>query len=239
MRINLTGIKKINKSSISEEVFEQIRTNIARKRWLPGTKLPSENDLADMFGVSRVSVRAALQRLSALGILESKSGDGTYIREFSAASYLSSSLTPMLVLEPKDIIEILEFRKGLEMQSCVLAAHRGTDEEFDQLSEHLNKMIEDCRTGNRKMYPIHDFEFHLCIAKISKNRLIEQVLRMFKDMLFAHFDKMVRDLGMELNLEHHRMIFESIRMRKSKDAAACMERSLERSIEKLRQIKDA
>ena len=62
------SIKKVVKSSVSQQVFDQLREQILSGGWKPGDKLPSENELAAQFGVSRVTVRNALQRLSGLGL---------------------------------------------------------------------------------------------------------------------------------------------------------------------------
>ena len=125
-------IKPIEKKNISEQVLEQITDNIVKQQWPAGAKLPSENDLAQMFKVSRVSVRTALHKLIALGILEVRNGEGTFVRRADAGVYLNS-LIPTLVLEPHDILELLEFRRGIEMLSCELAAERATPEDIEKL----------------------------------------------------------------------------------------------------------
>ncbi len=132
-----------SKNNVSDQIFEQLKDDIAHRVFAPGTKLPSENDLADSFGVGRISVRAAIQKLVAIGLAESRSGEGTFVKKTEASIYLNA-IIPMLILEPKGIIELLEFRKGLEMQSCELAASRATAEEIDQ----LKKIIDHACTPN-------------------------------------------------------------------------------------------
>ena len=72
------AIKKVVKSSVSQQVFDQLREQILSGSWKPGQKLPSENELAAQFGVSRVTVRNALQKLSGLGLLETRFGEGSF-----------------------------------------------------------------------------------------------------------------------------------------------------------------
>lgn len=77
-------IKPINKVNVSEQVFSQLKKAIVEGVWKPGDKIPSENELASSFGVSRMTVRQSLQKLIALGLIETKLGDGSYVRVLEA-----------------------------------------------------------------------------------------------------------------------------------------------------------
>lgn len=72
-------IQKIVRSSISQQVFDQLRSQLEQGVWKPGDKLPSENELAAQFGVSRVTIRNALQRLCGQGLLETRFGEGSFV----------------------------------------------------------------------------------------------------------------------------------------------------------------
>ncbi len=225
-------IKKIEKKSVSEEVFEQIKDNIVKQLWKQGSKLPSEISLAEMFGVSRVSVRSAIQKLIALGILEARNGEGTFVRQMNANVYLNS-LIPMLTLEPRDIMELLEFRKGIERLSCELAAQRAAPDDIALLGEILEDMKKSCSENNRSQFTLSDFNFHLRIAKISRNSIIENVLMIMKDHIFAHLTEMHEKLGLALNIEEHAKIYEAIKAHDVNAAGFYIEESLRRSMEKM------
>lgn len=227
-------IKKIKKKSVSEEVFEQLKNNIVKQLWSPGDKLPSENDLAEMFGVSRVSIRAAIHKLIALGILEARNGEGTFVKHVNPGVYFNS-LIPMLVLEPRDILELLEFRKGIERLSCELAAERATGEEIETLGKLVEDMKKSCSENNTGKFTEDDFNFHMCIAKLSKNSVIENVLTILRDHIIAHFSEMHNKIGLDLNIENHVKIFEAIKRHDPKAASFYIEESLKRSMEKVRE----
>ena len=70
---------KIKKKSTADLVCEKMKSMISNGTWQYYQKIPSESDLAEMFGVNRLTVRIALQRLNALGILDTRVGDGTYV----------------------------------------------------------------------------------------------------------------------------------------------------------------
>lgn len=226
-------IKRVQKNNVSDQVYEQLKDNIVRRVFAPGSKLPSENDLANSFGVSRISVRAAIQKLSAIGLLESRSGEGTFVKKADASIYMNSFI-PMLILEPKGIIELLEFRKGLEMQSCELAASRATAEEIAELNRIMEKMNQSFIKGDIEQYSVEDFNFHFCIAQMAKNSVIESVLLMLKEPIFKHLEEMNQQLGLALGNYGHKNIFEAIKNKDPKAASYFMERAVESSIEKMR-----
>ena len=76
-------LKPIKKESVRVQVFWQLRDQILRRTWPPGSKLPSEKELCQTMGVSRVSIREGIQHLVSLGILETRHGEGTFVREWS------------------------------------------------------------------------------------------------------------------------------------------------------------
>ena len=81
-------IKKIVRDGVSDQVYSQLKENVAQGVWQPGEKIPSENQLVSLFGVSRASIRMAIQKMITLGLLESKVGDGTYVRPPDPGAYV-------------------------------------------------------------------------------------------------------------------------------------------------------
>ena len=106
-------IRTIKKNSISDQVLQQMQEMIERKEWQEGSRIPSEAQLTEMFGVSRISVRDAIKQLVGLGMLESKQGSGTYVR--SSDSNLPLSIRNLTVQKKQDLLELLEFRKAIEV----------------------------------------------------------------------------------------------------------------------------
>ncbi len=83
--MNLKAVKKVN---IGDQVYDQIKDQIISGSWASGEKIPSENQLMDIFGVSRGTVRQAIQKLSAVGLLETRRGEGSYVRQLGLTNYL-------------------------------------------------------------------------------------------------------------------------------------------------------
>ena len=82
-------MKKFVKSSLVDQIFDYIQGEIIHGTWKPGEKLPSETELAASLEVSRMSLRSAIQRCCAMGLTETRTGEGTFVRNFSLRSYFS------------------------------------------------------------------------------------------------------------------------------------------------------
>jgi len=231
----MTAISKLETKTISDLVFNDIIDKISSSEWRSGYKLPSENDLAKAFGVSRNSVRSALQRLVALGIIESRNGEGSFVRAYSADAVMKP-LVSVIALNANEIIDLLEFRKGIEIASCELAAQRRTDEEIARLEAIVQKMRTAHGVADFSEYAKYDFQFHLSIAKMSRNVFIENILILMEGPFSSHFEAMSRNFDMDHYMDNHARILDAI---KDGDPAAAVEnlkRSLEESVRDMRRM---
>lgn len=175
----------IKSTRVYEQVVEQIKKMIIDGTLKKGDKLPTERDLAEQLQVSRTSVREALRALDVIGLVESRQGAGNYIKE-SFGDSLFEPLSMMFLLEKGTPLEILEFRKVLEVEAAVLAATRIEDEEVEALGILIDKM-KACDDEDRSI--ILDKEFHFTIAKASKNLLIINILQVISELI----DEFIKD----------------------------------------------
>ncbi|MCP4691263.1 MAG: FadR family transcriptional regulator, partial [Desulfobacterales bacterium] len=114
------SLKPIKPKRISDQVFDQLRELIFRGEFKPGEKITTERGLAEAMGVSRTSIRDAINKLVAMGLLEQRQGQGTFVRLPDA-----KSKNPLaLAMEEVDatLLDLLEVRMGLECNSAGLAA---------------------------------------------------------------------------------------------------------------------
>src|SRR5258707_11544931 len=110
----------MRKNRIHEEVAKQIERLILEKL-RPGDKLPAERELAEMFGVSRSSIRDAIRRLDLMGLVEPRQGAGTVVREIST-DVLVSPLSNVIAHKRQLVGELLDFRRMLEPPLAARAA---------------------------------------------------------------------------------------------------------------------
>jgi len=172
--------KPIKPKKIYEQIVEQIKAMITEGNLKPGDRLPPEREMADRFGVSRASVREALSALHLVGLVEIKSGEGTFIKQKNIDSIIEP-LALALLMERDTDSEILEVRKGLEVEAAGLAALRRDEEDLAKMREALDEMKRDI--GKSEFGAKADWEFHYAIAQASQNILIIRLMSAVSDTI--------------------------------------------------------
>lgn len=221
------GISKIQKASISEEVYEQIMNNIISREWMPCSKIPSEVELAQSLGVSRISVRNAVQRLVGQGILESKHGGGTFVSDLSLESYFNSVI-PLLTVGEDQICELYEFRRVIETGNIRLLSERMTDDVIVSLEENYGRMknsLSDMRDFTRI-----DIEFHCLIAQSIGNSLITNMYKLIREALYPKQVLIQNAFGAKGALKYHRLILDALKERNFADAEKYMDEHMRMTI---------
>jgi len=222
-------LKPIKTRKIYEEIIEQIRALVAKGELKPGDRLPSERDLAVRLDVSRASVREALSALEMMGLLEVRSGEGTYIKKYNFDSVVTP-LSWMLSMEKDTILELLEVRKLLESQTVALAAQRADAEDLKELEEALKSMYLDVQTG--RLGEEADMRFHYTVAKASKNKILLRLMNAIADVMH-HALKASRtrlyeeESTPERLYKEHMRILEAIKQKDEAKARYCMLEHLE------------
>ena len=203
-------IVPIDRRNISRQVYDQMLDNILNGVWPPGTKLPSENELTQMFGVSRVPIREALKKLSTMGLTHTRQGEGSFVQMMTPGMFMNS-LLPMLVWNRKSMMDILEYRRIVEPENAALAAINADE---DDLACILTTIRDIERIGKPVLeFAIADMKFHLDIARATKNSLLFNVSNVIRDVLVSYYRKINELMGTDRAIRYHRLIFEAIRDR--------------------------
>ena len=174
-------LKPIKTKKIYEEIVDQIRQLIVDGQIKPGDKLPSERELVESFKVSRSSIREALSALEMMGILEVRTGEGTFIKQIKPESMMAS-LIWYLCLDKATVMEMLEVRKMIEVQAVGYAAERATIQEVNQLAQTLETMknnLENTGAVSEKA----DLMFHYTIAVATHNKITIRLMDTISDNL--------------------------------------------------------
>ena len=220
------AIQKVVKSSVSQQVFDQLRQQILSGSWKPGDKLPSENELAAQFGVSRVTVRNALQKLSGLGLLETRFGEGSFIRGPEAGAALNQ-LVPMLYLGRETLRDILTFRRMVEGPICEIACRRATDGEIEQLRQLLGQM--ERAEADLAAFARLDSQFHELLARLTRSRMMQQIYQIIDDAIQSSYKQHARRQSVLVTLRWYREILAAFEARDSARARQAMEQSLDQT----------
>ncbi|HQC61459.1 MAG TPA: FadR/GntR family transcriptional regulator [Candidatus Marinimicrobia bacterium] len=227
-----------NPLSLSQEIVEHIEELIRQKKILPGEKLPSETELCKMFGVSRTSLREALQKLSARGLLRIRKGSGIYVTDYQAENVIKPmSLFLELNLDKDYLMSVMEIRKILEPQIASLAATRRTARDLTKLRKNCNDLKKCDSTDYLKQGQI-DKDFHLNIAIASKNQLVpiivEPMFRLMPKIRSLVYQQI--DSAKSSAITYHDLILEKIQVKDSQGAFEAMTTHLQIAEEHTLQI---
>ena len=208
----------IKKQSVSQQIIEYILGQIEEGKLRPGDRLMSEREFAELLGVSRVPLREAISALSALGIVESRQGEGTFVNKFNPGT-VGRILYIYTILDDISAREILQTRCFLESAVARIAVVRCTLEELEKLRE----LVEDFE-GKYHMFQKGDVTeedmfdcdnlFHDKIASISGNRFLMEFLKAVRKPVNVKLSETNSKEHLleafEHSMEFHRKIYEAI-----------------------------
>lgn len=160
-----------HRTGLVDQVIEQLRQSITSGEWPVGHRIPNEAVLVETLGVGRNTVREAVRALAHAGILQVRQGDGTYVR---ATSEVSGALRRLCGTELRDVLQV---RRGLEVEGARLAAAHRTDDDLAELRALLTRRDDCLRDGDTEEFARADAEFHLATVRSSHNAILVELYR--------------------------------------------------------------
>ena len=211
-------------SQLTMQVVDHVRALIARGEVRPGDRLPPERELARELQISRSSLRAGIGFLSAMGVLKSRHGAGTFVSDGPPALD-SSSLSVLGALHNFLPWQMFEARLVLESNVAALAAERATGDHLTELAEEVAEMY--AALDNPQEYLIHDVRFHRTVARAAGNPILAALMETITANLYDRRLATVHHAAdLKESAEMHRDIFRAIRSRNPALARENMERHL-------------
>ena len=227
---NFDFLKVDKRKSMVEVVISKIKDLLLAKQLLPGDKLPSEFELAKSFSISRGPIREAMKILSAFGIIEIRSGDGTYISKTDKKIQFDPLLFSLIV-NYKNFKELFELRELLEVSIAKLIIKNAEAKEFKEIEKALLEMKERSLSSSNRDYRTmakYDINFHIALGKATGNSLVEKIysftLDLFKDSIEAthkNQDNAVKAITL------HENIYNSLIEKNIDNAVKAIEESME------------
>lgn len=220
--------------SLVDQTYDRLLNMIAERKYKPGDRLPSEMVLSEELNVSRNTLRAALNKLSTLGITETRQGGGTYVKEVDGDVYLNFFI-PAVLTHNLDLLEIMRFRKGIEVECARQAAEEATEEHIEKLKGLLKQCITCAETSDFEAYDIADTNFHGVVAEASGNVMFIKIMEIIRLLLkpemqnFLEFQNTVIDSNY-----YHEMVLRCIIHRKPDEAAYFMEQHMSLIVERVK-----
>jgi GntR family transcriptional repressor for pyruvate dehydrogenase complex len=206
--------QQVKQPKISDVIMDQLEAMILEGSLKPGQQLPPERTLAAEFNVSRPSLREALQKLSARGLIISRQGGGSFVSE-NIGSSIVDPLTELFSTHPEAQYDLLEFRHALEGVSAYYAALRCTQADKKRLQKCY---VELQAAYDQKLFEKEtkaDAEFHLAIAEASHNAVLLHTMRSLFTLLhksiYANLESVYskRDTRHRIH-DQHRVLLEAI-----------------------------
>jgi len=210
----------------SAYVVEQILAAIERGEYKQGDKLPPERTIAQQMNVSRNCVREALSALQIAHVLESRVGAGTYVKN-PAGAKVDIGQVIGLAKDSKDLLEIWEARKEIEIVLVKLAIDRATSDDLANIASYIEEMRAAVRAEDPQEYLAANERFHLSIADSADNLPLRSALQ----ALHGFTNRELLDEvnigyvveGMEKSLREHEDILNAIRNRDEQAGAKAMQ----------------
>lgn len=216
-------LNNLTRQTLPEQVAEILIDFIAGEGLKPGELLPSTAKLSESFGVSRPVVREGLRSLASLGIIEIVNGKGAIVKPIDG-SLLHLFFQRAVQLQRKSVMELMEIRKPLEIQSAILATERHTPEDLNKIEETVVAMAQNLH--DLEAYANLDVEFHLQIAAATCNTmmyyLIGSIRESLEDAVLQGLHSRRRQVELERVQQTHELIFEGIKVKDADQAAEMM-----------------
>lgn len=195
------NVEKISVKKVSESVVEQIEKMIEHGSFQSGEKLPSVREMCEMFGVGRSAIRDAIITLKGKGTVDIRQGEGTYVCRFDSSKIFNNHL---IIPETSDVRALFQVRKILEPGIAEMTASNRTDEQLAEIEAILSN-----KTTNGWE---EDYNFHMTIAKASKNQIIYQLIQFISTTTKKHmndFHQFIQEdpkLVAKINAQHKEIL---------------------------------
>ncbi|AFN79160.1 GntR family transcriptional regulator [Stutzerimonas stutzeri DSM 10701] len=219
---------------LADDIVTQLEAMILEGTLKAGERLPAERALAEQFGVSRPSLREAIHKLAAKGLLVSRHGGGNFVAE-SLGSTFSDPLLHLLENNDDAQRDLLEFRHTLEGSCAYYAALRATEVDRQRLTEAF-EALQACYAQEGKVTRAEegaaDAQFHLAIAEASHNAVLLHTIRGLFDLLRRNVVTNIggmyalRDETRDMLMSQHRELYETIMARRADEARNVIHRHI-------------
>ena len=220
-------LEPIRKGSLVETAIDSLKHAIESGDWSVGDRLPVESELSGSLGVSRNTVREAVRVLVHVGMLETRQGDGTYVRATRDAG------ETLRRIARTQLTDQLEVRIMLETEAAKLAAGNRTDQDLHDMTSALDARA---RAGTDLQARIHhDEAFHHALVAASHNSALVELYDYFSHAVSQTIEQTETDAGLpEPSQEDHELLFAAIRQRDEGKAEALARELLKPSLRALK-----
>lgn len=220
-----SGLTRIERASIKELALDQLKQFIVHTGVAPGQRLPSERELAEQLGVGRNSVREALKIMEAVGLVESRIGEGTFVVDQVGAS-IGRHIGFSIAVWGSTTLELMDARLLIEVEAARVASARICPEVAQAMQGSVDRM------GSAPDYPAYltaDMAFHQQVAQATRNEIIARIVHDLTDLLQQAIHQVHADrlMARRAGAFTHQAILDAIIRNDGTQAASLMREHLE------------
>lgn len=231
----LESLQKVKRQRVHEQIAANIQELIVESGLEPGTRLPSEREFAQQLGVSRATVSEALRVLEQRGLIQRKVGDGTYVSNGTRSAFVDS-MGRLFLLESCSYEDLMVYREMLEPDIAALAARYVTPEELAVIKELMERAETAHRQGDAETHVSADAEFHLALARASRNELAIATVAGIQGLLRSVLDAQYRVSADSDGILSHRPIYAALMAHDPEGARSAMVNHLHCTRDALRRV---
>lgn len=222
-----------SKLTLSQKIERRLEAAIREKKLPVGSRLPTERELCELFGVSRTALREALRRLSARGLIEIAKGSGMTVTGLKIDDAIENlNLYYDMQFDHNLIAQIIEVRRLFEPEIASLAAKQRTQNDLSDIQDNI-ELFKECNPDNIQLEADLDNKFHLLIAKAAHNPIVQismepiySLLPRMRNLIYANIEG-----EKDITLEYHLKIFDAINKQNGAEASELMKIHLRRTMD--------
>jgi GntR family transcriptional repressor for pyruvate dehydrogenase complex len=213
-------LSKVNRTTIAADIFRQLVGHLINGEWKEGTRVPPERSLCVQLGVGRASLREALKALEIMGMVETRlGGAGTFV--CSRSQFFARPLLWAITGgAEKDVRQLLEARRCVEVELAGLAAERATAKHLELMAAHIETMAKVVDRTNAFIQA--DFDFHLTIAQAADNQILLDAFQLIRNLMRQWILEKARGGLESWALKQHRDLLRAIKNRDRAQARKAM-----------------
>jgi len=206
----------VKSQTLDSAVIDALAAYVEEARIAPGERLPSERMLCDRLEVSRPTVREALKRWEALGIVEMRKGSGVYLRKAVGRNIFHVPLVLSRSTKVKDLLHGLQVRRALEGEAAAICASSASADRIAMIEKALIRMETAHARGNSSE---EDWEYHQSIIEATGNPLFTQIIQSMRDLVHQFWENPLQLPNFaEASFPFHRSMFDAIARRDPQSA---------------------
>jgi GntR family transcriptional repressor for pyruvate dehydrogenase complex len=175
-----------------------------------------------------MTIRQELQKLVAIGLVETRIGEGSFVKELSFAIYMNGMI-PAIYLGDRSVLDAMEFRIMTEVETAGMAARKATEEDVAHLRRCYEKMMDNI--DDIEEYVTLDFHFHRLICSIAGNSIVIQAHYLLRNVLQDVILNLTKKIGPSNGVKYHKLIIDAIEQKDEEAASGYMKEHLMKTIE--------